>query len=178
MVGPDEWDPAAVDADAAPRALREYLAALDDAAFGAGIDVPPKPVAPSDPAAKWTGAGGGNATFVWAVIHWRSPPTSIPLIHEIAIGPDCSGSRHRRRRAEWSSAKEGRARAFLRDARVDRYEGTGHRWTDLLLRFGRLDQRHRPRNHSANNSMVRWFLAFFSRTDLPNSQGFVIKAHF
>jgi transposase len=66
MVGPDEWDATAVDPDAAPRAVREYLAVLDDAAFGAASDVPPKRVAPSDPAAQWTGAGGGHATFAYA----------------------------------------------------------------------------------------------------------------
>jgi transposase len=66
MVGTDEWDPAAIDPDAAPRAVREYLAVLDDAAFGAASDAPPKRVAPSDPAAQWTGAGGGHATFAYA----------------------------------------------------------------------------------------------------------------
>ncbi|SEB04380.1 hypothetical protein SAMN05444370_1373 [Rubrimonas cliftonensis] len=66
MVGPDEWDPAAVDPDAAPRAVREHLAVLDDAAFGAASDAQPKRVAPSDPAAQWTGAGGGHATFAYA----------------------------------------------------------------------------------------------------------------
>jgi hypothetical protein len=36
--------------------LKEYLATLDDAAFGAASDVIPKFVSPSDPAAQWTGA--------------------------------------------------------------------------------------------------------------------------
>ena len=34
------------------RATREYLATLDDAAFGAASDVTPKFVSPSDPAAR------------------------------------------------------------------------------------------------------------------------------
>src|SRR5580693_6862214 len=38
------------------RAAKEYLATLDDAAFGAASDVTPKFVSPSDPAAQWTGA--------------------------------------------------------------------------------------------------------------------------
>jgi len=37
---------------AAPRAVQEYLATLDDAAWGAATDVEPKFVSPSDPAAQ------------------------------------------------------------------------------------------------------------------------------
>jgi hypothetical protein len=49
--------------DAAPRAVREYLATLDGAAWGAATDVEPKFVSPSDPAAQWTGALRGPAFF-------------------------------------------------------------------------------------------------------------------
>jgi transposase len=42
--------------ETASRAMREYLATLDDAAFGAASEVTPKFVSPSDPAAQWTGA--------------------------------------------------------------------------------------------------------------------------
>jgi len=45
-----------LDAQEASRAAKEYLATLDDAAFGAASDVTPKFVSPSDPAAQWTGA--------------------------------------------------------------------------------------------------------------------------
>lgn len=45
------------------RAAREYLAALDDAAFGAASPVTPKFISPSDPAAQWTGAHKGHAFF-------------------------------------------------------------------------------------------------------------------
>ena len=38
------------------RAVKEYLATLDDTAWGAASDVVPKFVSPSDPAAQWTGA--------------------------------------------------------------------------------------------------------------------------
>jgi transposase len=48
------------------RAAREYLAVLDDAAFGAATPVVPKFVSPSDPAARWTGADGGLAYFAYA----------------------------------------------------------------------------------------------------------------
>src|SRR5271168_2808135 len=42
--------------EAAGRAVEEYLAVLDDAAFGAASEVTPKFIAPSDPAARWTAA--------------------------------------------------------------------------------------------------------------------------
>ena len=47
--------------EAAGRAIDEYLAVLDDAAFGAAAEVAPTFVSPSDPAARWTGAHGGQA---------------------------------------------------------------------------------------------------------------------
>src|SRR5215472_16484066 len=50
----------------ASRAVKEYLATLDDAAFGAASDVTPKFVSPSDPAAQWTGAHKGHAFFAYA----------------------------------------------------------------------------------------------------------------
>jgi transposase len=52
--------------EAASRAVREYLATLDDAAFGAATEVTPKFVSPSDPAAQWTGAMRGPAFFAYA----------------------------------------------------------------------------------------------------------------
>src|SRR5436189_3322324 len=50
----------------ASRAVKEYLATLDDAVFGAASDVIPKFVSPSDPAAQWTGAMRGPAFFAYA----------------------------------------------------------------------------------------------------------------
>jgi transposase len=50
----------------ASRAVKEYLATLDDAAFGAASDVTPKFVSPCDPAAQWTGAMRGPAFFAYA----------------------------------------------------------------------------------------------------------------
>ena len=52
--------------EAASRAIDEYLAVLDDAAFGAATEVTPKFVSPSDPAARWTGAHGGQAFFAYS----------------------------------------------------------------------------------------------------------------
>jgi transposase len=54
------------DSAAASRAVKEYLATLDDAAYGAATDVTPKFVSPSDPAAQWTGAMRGPAFFAYA----------------------------------------------------------------------------------------------------------------
>jgi transposase len=50
-------------AEATGRAVEEYLAVLDDAAFGAATEVTPKFISPADPAARWTGAHGGQAFF-------------------------------------------------------------------------------------------------------------------
>ena len=48
------------------RAVREYIAALDDAAFGGATKVTPKFISPADPAARWTGAHGGQAFFAYS----------------------------------------------------------------------------------------------------------------
>ena len=47
------------------RAVEEYLAVLDDAAFGAATPVVPKFISPADPASRWTGADGGLAYFAY-----------------------------------------------------------------------------------------------------------------
>ena len=52
--------------EATSRAVREYLAVLNDAAFGAATDVTPKFISPADPAARWTGAHGGQAFFAYS----------------------------------------------------------------------------------------------------------------
>jgi transposase len=54
-----------LDAEGASRAVDEYLAVLDDAAFGAATEVPPKFVSPTDPAARWTAAAGGPACYAY-----------------------------------------------------------------------------------------------------------------
>jgi transposase len=50
----------------ASRAIDEYLAVLDDAAFGGATPVVPKFISPADPAARWTGALHGPAFFAYA----------------------------------------------------------------------------------------------------------------
>ena len=51
---------------ASGRAVEEYLAVLEDAAFGAATEVTPKFISPADPAARWTGAHGGQAFFAYS----------------------------------------------------------------------------------------------------------------
>jgi transposase len=60
-----EWNKTS-DPQGTSRAVKEYLATLDDAAFGAASEVTPKFVSPSDPAAQWTGAMRGPAFFAYA----------------------------------------------------------------------------------------------------------------
>jgi len=72
----DEWRADAVDPG---RAVREYLATLDDAAFGAATAVTPKFISPSDPAAQWTGAHKGHAFFAYATNYLIDTDNAIIL---------------------------------------------------------------------------------------------------
>lgn len=56
---------AGLPAEAAGRAVEEYLAVLDDAAFGAATPVIPKYISLSDPASRWTAAQAGPASFAY-----------------------------------------------------------------------------------------------------------------
>jgi transposase len=61
----DEWRVDNI-RDHAAKSVKEYLATLDDAAFGAASEATPKFISPSDPAAQWTGALRGPAFFAYA----------------------------------------------------------------------------------------------------------------
>ena len=61
-----EWDAKNIDPEAASRAAKEYLATLDDAAYGVASPVTPKFISPSDPAAQWTGAMKSATFFAYA----------------------------------------------------------------------------------------------------------------
>jgi transposase len=50
--------------ETASRAVQEYLAVLDDAAFGGATPVVPKFISHADPASRWTGANGGLAVGI------------------------------------------------------------------------------------------------------------------
>ena len=53
--------------EVAGRAVEEYLAALDDAAFGAATEVEPRFTAPADPAARWIAVHRRPAFFAYSV---------------------------------------------------------------------------------------------------------------
>ena len=60
-----EWNKD-IDPQQASRAVKEYLARLDDPAYGLASEVTPKFISPSDPAAQWTGALRNAAFFAYA----------------------------------------------------------------------------------------------------------------
>jgi len=55
-----------IDPADAPRAVKEYLEVLDEAAFGAATPVQPKFTSHSDPASQWTAARKGPAFFAYS----------------------------------------------------------------------------------------------------------------
>ena len=71
-------------AEAAGRAVDEYLAVLDDAAFGAATQVTPKFISPADPASRWTGANKGAAFFAYATNYL------IDLDHAVIVDVEAS----------------------------------------------------------------------------------------
>jgi hypothetical protein len=70
--------------EAASRAIDEYLAVLDDAAFGAATPVTPKFISPADPASRWTGANKGLAFFAYATNYL------IDLDHAVIVDVEAS----------------------------------------------------------------------------------------
>lgn len=53
--------------DKMSRAIAEYVAVLDDAAFGAASEKTPKFLSETDPAARWTGAHNGPAFYAYTI---------------------------------------------------------------------------------------------------------------
>lgn len=70
--------------EAASRAINEYLAVLDDAAFGGATPVTPKFISPADPASRWTGANKGLAFFAYATNYL------IDLDHAVIVDVEAS----------------------------------------------------------------------------------------
>ncbi len=62
----EDWDHSSINPEDAPRAVREYLDVLDDAAFGAATTVEPKFTSHSDPSSQWTAARKGPAFFAYS----------------------------------------------------------------------------------------------------------------
>ena len=95
--------------DMSSRAIDEYLAVLDAAAFGAATEVTPKFISPADPAARWTGAHGGQAFFAYSANYL------IDLDHAVIVDVEASTAV---RQAEVTAAKTMIARI---DERFDIY---------------------------------------------------------
>ena len=75
----EDWDAGQIDPAAAPRAVREYLDTLDEAAFGAASEVQPKFTSHSDPASQWTAARKGEPLGRhWYERQWRTRSSAIP----------------------------------------------------------------------------------------------------
>jgi transposase len=91
------------------RAVDEYMAVLDDAAFGAATEVAPKFISRADPAARWTGAHGGQAFFAYSANYL------IDLDHAVIVDVEASTAV---RQAEVKAAKTMIERA---DARFELY---------------------------------------------------------
>jgi len=67
-------------------AVREYLAVLDDAAFGGATPVPPKQLAVADPAARWTAATRERAFFAYSTNYL------IDLEHAVIVDVEATTS--------------------------------------------------------------------------------------
>lgn len=70
--------------EATSRAIDEYLAVLDDAAFGGATPVTPKFISTADPASRWTGANKGLAFFAYATNYL------IDLDHAVIVDVEAS----------------------------------------------------------------------------------------
>lgn len=74
-----DWAPDMMEAADAPRAVQEYLATLDDAAFGAATPVKPKFTSHSDPASQWTAARKGPAYFAYSTNYMIDTDNAVIL---------------------------------------------------------------------------------------------------
>src|SRR3546814_993696 len=85
----DEWEPP----DDPGHAVREYLAVLDEAAFGGATPVVPKFISAADPTSRWTGANGGLAFFAYRTNYLIDLKHAV--IMEIGRAHDCTPVPHR-----------------------------------------------------------------------------------
>lgn len=75
----EEWQADEINPEDAPRAVREYLETLDDAAFGAATTVQPKFTSHSDPASQWTAARKGPAYFAYSANYMIDTDNAVIL---------------------------------------------------------------------------------------------------
>jgi hypothetical protein len=92
-VASKDWKPEEIKENAV-RAAREYLATLDNAAFGTASPVTPKFISRSDPAAQWTGAHKGHAFFAYANNYL------IDTDHGVIVDVEATRAIRRRRKSE------------------------------------------------------------------------------
>ncbi len=78
------------------RAVKEYMAVLDDAAFGGATPVTPKYISPSGPATRWTAAHGGQAFYTYSTNYL------IDLDHAVIVDVEATTAV---RQAEVSAAR-------------------------------------------------------------------------
>ena len=95
------------------RAVAEYLAVLDDAAFGA-TTVPPKHLSPADPAARWTASWGGPAVYAYCTNYL------IDVEHAVIVDVEASTAV---RQAELTAART------MIDRTLDRFD----LWPERLI---------------------------------------------
>jgi hypothetical protein len=105
---PDQLDPEA------NRAVAEYFAALDDAAFGAATRVEPKFISPVDPAARWTASWGGPAVYAYCTNYL------IDVEHAVIVDVEASTAV---RQAEATAAK----------TMIERTHGRFDLWPEWLI---------------------------------------------
>src|SRR5712692_6169387 len=99
--------------EAANHAVREYLAVLDDAPFGAATPVVPKFISSADPASRWTGANGGLAFFAYCTNYL------IDLKHAVIVDVEATTAV---RQAEVTAQRR----------MIDRAQGRFGLWPDRL----------------------------------------------
>jgi hypothetical protein len=87
----DQLDPKA------SRAVAEYFATLNAAAFGAATPIEPKFVSPVDPAAHWTASWGGPAVYAYCTSYL------VDVQHAIIVDVEPSTAVHQ---AEVTAAKD------------------------------------------------------------------------
>ena len=75
----DEWDASSIDPTSVPRAVKEYLEVLNDAAFGAATPVQPKFTSHADPASQWTAARKGPAYFAYSANYMIDTDNAVIL---------------------------------------------------------------------------------------------------
>ncbi len=117
---PDQLDPKA------NRAVAEYFAALDNAAFGGAMPVAPKFISPTDPAARWTASWGGPAVYAYCTNYL------IDVQHAVIVDVEPSTAV---RQAEVTAAKT------MIERTHDRFELWPERLIAELPELGSLDRR-------------------------------------